>query len=92
MPDEATHDVTETEVPLTLLRQEGQQMAERWLAEARVARDRVRLALPPSTMALGAGMWWRWARVEPCTGSTGSRRQDARCRGGTGRAGGLSAA
>lgn len=55
MADEATHDVTETEVPLTLLRREGQQIAERWLAEARVARDRVRLALPPSTLGLGAG-------------------------------------
>jgi hypothetical protein len=55
MPDEATRGVTGTDLPLALLRSEGQQVVERWLAEARVGRDRLRLALPPSTLALGAG-------------------------------------
>jgi hypothetical protein len=55
MPDEAVRTVAETELPLALLRAEGRQIAERWLAEARVARDRLRLALPPSSLGIGAG-------------------------------------
>jgi hypothetical protein len=55
MPDESTRTVTEAELPLALLRGEGRQLAERWLAEARVARDRIRLALPPSSLDIGAG-------------------------------------
>ena len=45
---------TQTDLPLVLLPSEAQGMAERWLAEARVARDTVRLTLPPSSR-LGAG-------------------------------------
>ncbi|MEC7793679.1 MAG: glycoside hydrolase TIM-barrel-like domain-containing protein [Pseudomonadota bacterium] len=49
-------DVTSgQELRLALLRGEGRQVAERWLAEARVARDGVRFGLPPSLSALGAG-------------------------------------
>lgn len=55
LPDEAVHTVAETELPLALLRAEGRQIAERWLAESRVARDRLRLALPPSSLGIGAG-------------------------------------
>src|SRR6056297_366306 len=55
LPDDATHAVSETDLPLALTRAEGRQIAERWLAEARVARDSVRFALPPSQLALGAG-------------------------------------
>ena len=55
LPDEATHAVAQTEFPLTLTRSEGRQNAERWLAEARIARDTFRFALPPSRLALGAG-------------------------------------
>ncbi len=55
LPDEATHGVATSEVPLALTRAEGRQTVERWLAEARIARDRVRFALPPSNFALGAG-------------------------------------
>ena len=55
MPDDATHAVAETDLALALTRSEGRQTAERWLAEARVARDTFRFALPPSQLALGAG-------------------------------------
>jgi len=53
-PDEVSRAVSGTELPLVLLRSEAQAIAERWLAEARVARDAVRFALPPSA-APGAG-------------------------------------
>lgn len=55
LPDAATHAVAESEVPLLLTRPEGRQAVERWLSEARVARDGVRFALPLSQQALGAG-------------------------------------
>ncbi|MFK7834894.1 MAG: glycoside hydrolase TIM-barrel-like domain-containing protein [Sulfitobacter sp.] len=55
LADEATHAVSGSEVNITLTRGEGRQIAERWLTEARMARDTVRLALPPSQLALGAG-------------------------------------
>jgi hypothetical protein len=54
-PDEEARGVASSEVTLVLTRAEGRAMAERWLAEARVARDGARLALPPSRAALGAG-------------------------------------
>ena len=55
LPDEATHAVSTNDMALSLYRSEARQVVERWLAEARVARDAVRLALPPSRMDLGAG-------------------------------------
>jgi hypothetical protein len=55
LPDEQTHAVAESEVPLLLTRPEGRQSVERWLSEARVARDAVRFALPLSQGAIGAG-------------------------------------
>jgi hypothetical protein len=55
LPDEATYAVSENEVALTLTRAEGRQVVERWLAEARVSRDTLRLALPPSQLNVGAG-------------------------------------
>ncbi len=55
LPDESTHAVAESEVPLLLTRPEGRQAVERWLSEARVSRDAVRFALPLSQQALGAG-------------------------------------
>lgn len=51
--DDAT--VSHSEVALSLTRAEGQRTVERWLAEARVARDGARLTLPPSLGHLGAG-------------------------------------
>ncbi|MGF6860068.1 hypothetical protein ABIE69_000623 [Rhodobacteraceae bacterium MBR-64] len=53
-PDEVSRTVSGAEVLLVLTRAEAQGIAERWLAEARVARDGLRFALPPSN-ALGAG-------------------------------------
>jgi len=55
MPDEASRGVSASEVALAMTRGEGRQVLERWLTEARVARDTVRLALPPSRRDLGAG-------------------------------------
>ncbi len=55
LADDATHSISGSEVNLAMTRGEGRQVAERWLTEARVARDTLRLALPPSQMALGAG-------------------------------------
>ncbi len=54
-PDEESLAVSTTELALTLTRVEGRGIAERWLADARVARDSVRLAVPKSDMRLGAG-------------------------------------
>ena len=55
LADEATHAVAASELNMALIRGEGRQVAERWLTEARVSRESVRLALPPSRWALGAG-------------------------------------
>ncbi|MGR3496843.1 baseplate multidomain protein megatron [Citreimonas sp.] len=55
LPDERTHAVAQSEVPLAMTRAEGRQTVERWLSEARVARDTMRFALPPSQVAVGAG-------------------------------------
>jgi hypothetical protein len=55
LPDEATHAVAMSEMPLSLTRAEGRQVVERWLSEARVSVDTLRLTLPPSRIALGAG-------------------------------------
>lgn len=55
LADDATHAVATSELNIALTRAEGHQIAERWLAEARIARDTVRLALPPSLLDLGAG-------------------------------------
>lgn len=59
------------EVPLVLLAAEARGIAERWLAESRVGRDSLRLTLPPSLAALGAGdvfgfagQRWRIDRLE----------------------------
>ncbi|WP_417721221.1 baseplate multidomain protein megatron [Salipiger sp.] len=55
LPDEETHAVAETDLPMTLTRREGRMTVERWLAEARVARETLRFALPPSRLDLRAG-------------------------------------
>ncbi len=54
-PDEAVHSVAQTDLPIVFTQAEGRAVAERWLAEARVARDTVKFALPPSKAVLGAG-------------------------------------
>ncbi|MCV2864638.1 glycoside hydrolase TIM-barrel-like domain-containing protein [Albidovulum sediminicola] len=54
-PDERTQSVSQSELNLSLTRSEGQRIVERWLSEARVARDSARFAVPPSAGALAAG-------------------------------------
>jgi len=71
LPDEAMSLASDSELSLALTRAEGRATADRWLAEARVARDALRLALPPSRAAalspgdvlrldLGRGDIGRW--------------------------------
>lgn len=60
-PDDAVSTTTQTELPLALTSGEGRAIAERWLAETRVARDTARFALPPSQIAIGAGDVIRFA-------------------------------
>ncbi|MGH1356071.1 MAG: baseplate multidomain protein megatron [Thalassovita sp.] len=55
LPDENTHKVSASEMPVLMSRAEGRNVVERWLTEARVARDTVNLSLPPSAGILGAG-------------------------------------
>jgi GTA TIM-barrel-like domain/Putative phage tail protein len=54
-PDEEARGVSQTDLPLALTTQEAQATVERWLTEARIARDAVRFALPKSQLRLGAG-------------------------------------
>jgi hypothetical protein len=54
-PDDQSPGVSQSEFPLVLTRAEARAIAERWLTEARIARDTTRFALPPSQRALGAG-------------------------------------
>ncbi|SLN59906.1 baseplate multidomain protein megatron [Pseudooctadecabacter jejudonensis] len=54
-PDDRGLTTSGSELPLVLTYAEGQRIAERWLSEARVARDTARFALPPSMMNVGAG-------------------------------------
>ncbi|WBU57542.1 baseplate multidomain protein megatron [Paracoccus sediminicola] len=55
LPEEAAPSVSDSELPLLLTVSEARGMAERWLAESRLARDRIRFALPPSRGDLGPG-------------------------------------
>lgn len=48
-PDEATTSVSRSEVPLALTAGEARGVVERWLAEARVARDSAAFAVSPSS-------------------------------------------
>ncbi|MEL7027459.1 MAG: phage tail protein, partial [Pseudomonadota bacterium] len=54
-PGDDAATVSQTEMPLVLTQAEGSRIVERWLAEARIARDKVQVDLPPSAFALGAG-------------------------------------
>jgi hypothetical protein len=54
-PGDASANVSELDLPLGLISSEALAIAERRLAEARVARDRLAFSLPPSQRALGAG-------------------------------------
>ncbi|MCV6587112.1 MAG: glycoside hydrolase/phage tail family protein [Marinibacterium sp.] len=54
-PEDTTHAVATSDLALSMTRGEGRAVAERWLAEARVSRDTLRLALPPSHLSVRAG-------------------------------------
>ncbi|WIV49520.1 glycoside hydrolase/phage tail family protein [Marivivens sp. LCG002] len=53
--DEEGTSLSETELPLVLTPAEARRMAERWLSEARRARETVQFALPLSRIDIGAG-------------------------------------
>ncbi|MCC0065385.1 MAG: glycoside hydrolase/phage tail family protein, partial [Defluviimonas sp.] len=55
LPDDQARNAAQSEIALAMTRAEAQRTAERWLTEARVARDVARFALPPSLGHLGAG-------------------------------------
>ena len=55
MPGGAVRLVSASDLDMALTAAEARATAERWLAEARVARDTLRLALPPSRPGIGAG-------------------------------------
>ncbi len=71
-PQDGADGVTALDLPMALTGPEGQAVAERWLAEARIARDQLNVVLPPSRRALGAGEMvaladgstWRIDRIE----------------------------
>ena len=63
-PDDDTPSVSSSEIEISLTRGEGRMIAERWLTEARVARDTAKFALPPSQADLGAGDVVRMALPE----------------------------
>ncbi len=54
-PDDQDRSVSQSEMPLTLTLAEGRSIVERWLSDARIARDGVRFALPKSRLSIGAG-------------------------------------
>ena len=54
-PDDTSLTVSQSDMPLVLTANEARSIAERWLSEARVARDTARFALPKSALPLGAG-------------------------------------
>ena len=54
-PDESARVVAQSETNIVMQVSEARSVAERWLSEARVARETVQLVLPPSQTPLGAG-------------------------------------
>lgn len=54
-PDESDTTTSQSELPLALVKSEARAITERWLSEARIARDTLRFALPLSKLSLGAG-------------------------------------
>lgn len=54
-PDHAPLTLAQSDLPLVLTQAEAGEIAQRWMAESRVARDSARFALPRSRLDLGAG-------------------------------------
>ncbi|WP_425090954.1 baseplate multidomain protein megatron [Tropicimonas sp. S265A] len=55
LPGDDTQAVSQSSFPMSLTYSEAQGIVERWLAEARIARDAVRFALPMSSRSVQAG-------------------------------------
>lgn len=55
LADDQNLGIAQTDLALALTGSEGVTIAERWLAEARLARESLRFALPPSLSHIGAG-------------------------------------
>lgn len=55
LPGDGDGPVGGSELSLALTRPEGRHIVSRWLAEARIARDTMRVALPPSAGVMAAG-------------------------------------
>lgn len=71
LPDEGVSGVSQSDLALMLTAAEARGVTERWLAEARVARDTARFALPRSAAGIGTGdtvvlrgATWRVDRLE----------------------------
>ena len=54
-PDQGPLALSHSELPLVLTDAEAGEIAQRWMAESRIARDTARFALPKSKLDLGAG-------------------------------------
>jgi hypothetical protein len=54
-PSDALNTVTQTDLPLVFTKSEGAEIVERWLADSNMARETVRLAVPPSLTDLAVG-------------------------------------
>lgn len=54
-PDQSRLTLASSELPLVLQAAEAGEIAQRWMAEARISRDTARFALPKSRLDLGAG-------------------------------------
>jgi len=55
LPDARADAIAQSELPLTLTKNEAAALAERWLIEARLGRDSLKIDLPPSRRHIGAG-------------------------------------
>lgn len=54
-PDDRTLSVEDLDLPIALSQAQAEVIAQRWLVEAEVSRDRLSFALPPSQMSIGTG-------------------------------------
>lgn len=55
LPDEDAAVASSTDLPICFTQNESRRIAERWLAEARIARDSASFSLPPSLSHIQAG-------------------------------------
>ena len=55
LPEDRTHSVAVSAMPLVMTRPEARGVVDRWLSEARIAQDTVRFVLPPSMLGVEPG-------------------------------------